>query len=277
MYPKCRRSERAVNLDLHGKTALVTGGSGGIGSHVCQVLAEEGVAVAVGYHKNADGAGRVVEDIRSTGERARAFQFDVRDPAQVRDAVDGVLREFGQLDLLVNCAGVAYFAPLMDHDTASWQDVVATNLDGTFYCCRAVTPHFVQRGVGDIVNVSSLAGRIGSFEGPAYAASKAGVDLLTRSLALELAASNIRVNGVAPGRIQTSFRRVTSGPYFDFMIQQTPQGRLGAAREVANVVVFLASRAGAFITGETLYMTGGLHTVYLSHVDADVRHLGRQT
>jgi 3-oxoacyl-[acyl-carrier protein] reductase len=258
-----------MDLGLQGKVALVTGGSGGIGAEICMTMASEGARVVVGYFRNVKSAEDVVRAIEVEGGSGLAVKVDVRDIDSVRGSFQRVLDVFGGLDVLVNCAGVAVFNPLSNFPEADWSNVIDTNLKGIFLCCKAVIPYFRERGGGDIVNISSLAASTGSFEGSAYAASKAGVNSLTLSMALELADTNIRVNAVAPGRIATKFRRTYSGPYFEYMLEQTPQKRLGSPEEVANAVVFIASRACPFITGETLYVTGGLHAVYLRHVVPD--------
>lgn len=258
-----------MDLGLNGKVVLVTGGSGGIGAEICKTMASEGARVIVGYFKNMKSAEDIVRIIELEGGSALAVKVDVRDADSVNALFRRTLEVFGGLDVLVNCAGVAIFNPLTDHPEADWSNIIDTNLKGIFLCCKAVIPIFRERGSGDIVNISSLAASTGSFEGVAYAASKGGVNVLTLSMALELADANIRVNAVAPGRIATGFRRTQSGPYFEFMLEQTPQKRLGTPKEVANAVVFIASRACSFITGETLYVTGGLHTVYLRHVTPD--------
>lgn len=258
-----------MELGLTGKVALVTGGSGGIGAAICQTMAAEGTSVVVGYYTNKASADTVVGDIRANGGSAVADRVDVRDADSVADFFQQAHDGFGGIDILVNCAGVASFDALSNFAEAEWDRIVDTNLKGTYLCCQRALPYLKQRGGGDIVNISSLAAFTGSFEGVAYAASKAGMNSLTWSLALELASANIRVNGVAPGRIHTKFRRTHSGHYFDFMLEQTPQKRLGAVDEVANAVAFIASRASGFITGETLYVAGGLRTVFLGHVTPD--------
>jgi NAD(P)-dependent dehydrogenase (short-subunit alcohol dehydrogenase family) len=258
-----------MDLKLSGKVAVVTGGSGGIGAAICKNLANEKAQVVVTFHRNARAAETVVQEIEVNGGSAIAVQGDVCDADSVRTLFERSQAQFGGIDILINCAGVASFQPLHKYAASAWDTILATNLKGTYLCCQAALSYFKQRGGGDIVNISSLAASTGSFEGGAYAASKAGVNALTLSLALELASLNIRVNAVAPGRIDTEFRRTRSGRYFEFMQQQTPQKRMGTTQEIANAVAFMASRACSFITGETLYVTGGLHSVYLEHVTPD--------
>jgi 3-oxoacyl-[acyl-carrier protein] reductase len=261
--------EKRLDLMLRGQAVVVTGGSGGIGSAICSTMATEGASVLVAYFRNFDRASSIVEDIRMDGGSAVAARVDVRDAKSVEQLFRRAEETLGGVDVLINCAGIAAFDPLREYSEDDWDSVIDTNLKGAFLCSRTAVPYFERRGGGDIVNVSSLAASTGSFEGGAYAASKAGLNLLTRSLALELASVNVRVNGVAPGRIATAFRRAKSGVYYDFMLEQTPQRRMGTPQEVANAVAFMASRTCSFVTGETLYVTGGLHTVYLRHVVPD--------
>lgn len=254
---------------MAGRVAVVTGGSGGIGSAICEALAAEGAHVAVTYFSNRAGAERAVARILESGGTASIHHVDVRDERAVARLFADVAGSAGPVDCLVHCAGVAYFSSLELTNSSKWRNVLDTNLVGGLLCAREALKHFNQRQFGDIVYISSLAASTGSFEGSAYAASKAGIEVLAQSLALELAPLNVRVNAVAPGRVATRFRRATAGAYYDFMIDQTPQRRMGKPSEIANAVVFVASRACEFMTGETIYVTGGLHTVYLKHVEPD--------
>lgn len=258
-----------MDLGFDGRVAVVTGGSGSIGSAIARRMAYEGAKVVVGYREGRVAADSLVVELTEGGHEAHAVQVDVRDSTSVAEFIKTASSLAGRLDCLVNVAGVAAFAPTDQLSEKAWDNVVDTNLKGAFLCSRAVLPHMFDLGWGDIVNVSSIAGAIGSFEGVAYAASKAGINQFTKSLALELGNANIRVNGVAPGRISTPFRRQSAGRYFDFMLAQTPLRRLGEADEVANAVAFLASRSCSFMTGETLTVSGGLNTVFLEHVDPD--------
>lgn len=266
-----------MELGLQGKVAIVIGGSGGIGSEVCRALAVEGSSVVVTFFQAGERAEAVVSEIQAAGGTAIALPVDVRDEAAVDALFLTVDSRFGGVDLLVNAAGVASFHPLGEYAQATFDEVMATNVRGVFLCCQAAARRMALRGRGDIVNISSLAATTGSFEGGPYAASKAAVNALTLSLALELAAVDVRVNAVAPGRIDTPFRRTKEGPYFEFMLQQTPLKRLGEPREVANAVLFLLSRSCGFITGEVLSATGGLSTVFLEHVETKSPRLGDST
>jgi NAD(P)-dependent dehydrogenase (short-subunit alcohol dehydrogenase family) len=216
-----------------------------------------------------ESAQQTVEELRARGSAAIALRVDVRDETSIAEFCRSGAEAFGGIDILVNCAGVAYFGDSTKYRCEDWDNVINTNLRGTFLASKVAAQHFKAQGRGDIVNISSSVAETGSFEGAAYAASKAGINALTRSLALELAPFDVRVNGVAPGRIASRFRRATSGEYFQFMIDQTPLKRLGLPEEVACVVALLASRVSGFVTGETVFITGGLGAVYLKHVEVE--------
>ena len=265
-----------MDLELKGKRALITGGSGAIGRAIASRLAAEGVTTAIGYRTNIESAEQTAEELRARGAQAIVLPVDVRDEASIAEFFRRGVEALGGLDILVNCAGIAYFGDSTEYRCEDWDDVIHTNLRGTFLASKVAAQHFKSRGHGDIVNISSSVSTTGSFEGAAYAASKAGINALTRSLALELAPFDIRVNGVAPGRIASRFRRTTSGEYFQFMIEQTPLKRLGLPDEVSCMVAFLASRVCGFLTGETVFVTGGLGAVYLKHVEVEgTGRLGR--
>ncbi|MFI7346594.1 SDR family NAD(P)-dependent oxidoreductase [Streptomyces sp. NPDC049936] len=258
-----------MDLELAGRVAFVTGASGAIGGAIARHLALEGVRVVVGYYESEQAAADLVADLTESGHEAHAIRIDVRDSASVDTFVSRATALTGGPDCLINAAGTASFAATTSLTEEAWDSVLDTNLKGAYLCTRAVLPHMLREGSGDIVNVSSIAGSIGSYEGAAYAASKAGLNQFTKSLALELGSVGIRVNAVAPGRIDTPFRRQRAGRYFDFMLAQTPMRRMGTVEEVARAVAFLASRTSSFITGEILTVSGGLDTVFLEHVDPD--------
>ncbi len=254
---------------MAGRVVALTGGSGAIGREIARRVVAEGGHVAVGYHSNRDAAESLVEELAPQGEGSVALYVDVRSKDSVDAFVQGIVARLGAPDCLINNAGVARFRPTTQLSEADWDTVLDTNVKGPFLCSQAVLPLMMESRMGDIVNISSIAGSIGSFEGLAYAASKAALDQLTHSLALEYGQYNIRVNGVAPGRIATPFRRQSAGVYFDAMLAQTPLGRLGSPMEVADAAVYMASRSCPFITGQTLTVSGGLATVWLEPVVPD--------
>lgn len=235
------------------KTALVTGGSRGIGAAVARRLAADGCRVAVNYNTSKERAEALAAEIGGI-----AVQADVADPAQAAAMVDTVLENFCQLDILVCNAGVAWQGLLQDMTDAEWRRVMGTDLDGVFHCCRAVLPHMIRRHSGRIVTVSSMWGQVGGACEAAYSAAKAGVIGLTKALAKEVGPSGITVNCVAPGVIDTEMNRALGEEALASLAEETPLGRLGTAEDVAACAAFLCSPAGDFLTGQVLAPNGGL-------------------
>ena len=247
-------------MRLKGKIALVTGGSSGIGRATVLAVAREGAAVAINYSTSEAEARETARLAEQTGVRALPVQADVTRDGEVRAMVDRVARELGGLDCLVNNAGWTRRVPHRQLDVLTdeiWERVLATNLRGPFYCVRAAVPHMERRGGGAVVNVTSVAGVTGTGSSMAYAASKAGLDTLTKSLARALAPSRIRVNAVAPGLLGTGFGGGLITPeLLDQTGRVTPIGRPVTPEEVADAVVFLL--ANEAMTGYTTIVDGGL-------------------
>ncbi|MCI5704518.1 elongation factor P 5-aminopentanone reductase [Candidatus Pseudoscillospira sp. SGI.172] len=235
------------------KTALVTGGSRGIGAAVARRLAADGYRVAVNYHFARAQAESLAEELGGI-----AVQADVSDSAQVQKMVDTVLEKFCQLDILVCNAGVAWQGLLQDMRDEEWRKVLGTDLDGVFFCCRAVLPHMIGQKSGKIVTMSSMWGQVGASCEAAYSAAKAGVIGLTRALAKEVGPSGISVNCVAPGVIDTEMNQKLGQEALAELAEETPLGRLGTAADVAGCVSFLCSPAADFVTGQVLSANGGL-------------------
>lgn len=235
------------------KTALVTGGSRGIGAAVARQLAADGYRVAVNYCSSRDRAEALAEELGGI-----AVQADISDSVQVGKMVDTVLEKFCQLDILVCNAGVAWQGLVQDMEDAAWRKVLGTDLDGVFFCCRAVLPHMIGRKSGKIVTVSSMWGQVGASCEVAYSAAKAGVIGLTRALAKEVGPSGISVNCVAPGTIDTEMNRNLGPEALRALAEETPLGRIGTAGDVAACVSFLCSPAADFVTGQVLSVNGGL-------------------
>jgi 3-oxoacyl-[acyl-carrier protein] reductase len=235
------------------KTVLITGGSRGIGAATVRVFAEAGYQVAFSYLNSEEKARELAEE---TG--AYPVRCDVSDSKQVADMVDNVLDKFCQLDILVCNAGVAWQGLLTDMTDDEWHKVMSTDLDGVFYCCRAVLPHFIHRKVGKIVTISSMWGQIGASCEVAYSAAKAGVIGLTKALAQEVGPSGITVNCVAPGLINTEMNAKITPEALETLAFETPLGRSGAPEEVAKSILFLASEGADFITGQVISPNGGL-------------------
>jgi 3-oxoacyl-[acyl-carrier protein] reductase len=234
---------------LEGRTALVTGGSRGIGRAIAAGLAEAGATVVIGYRSGADEAAEV-----AGGIGGRAVQADVSDPDEAKHLVE----EAGDVDVLVNNAGVTRDGLLARMSDEDWKTVLETNLGGTFNTCRAVIRGMMKRRSGSIVNVSSIVGVHGNPGQTNYSASKAGIIGFTKALARELGSRGVRANVVAPGYISTRLTNDLPQELQQAMLASTPLGRFGDPEDVAGAVRFLASDAAAFVTGEVLLVDGGL-------------------
>jgi 3-oxoacyl-[acyl-carrier protein] reductase len=245
-------------MKLKGRTALVTGGSRGIGRAVAIALADEGADVAINYVSSETAARDVAEHIKKMGRRAMLAQADVSDyPDTFRMAQD-VVREFGHLDILVNNAGINSDKTFTKMDHASWRKVLGTNLDGVFNCTKVFVDQMLTQGYGRVVNMTSVIGQIGNFGQANYAASKAGVAAFTKSLAKELAGKGVTVNAVAPGFIETEMVASIPDKVKERLLAQIPLHRFGTAEEVARAVVYIVSSDGDYITGAELSINGGL-------------------
>ena len=241
-----------------GKTALVTGGSRGIGAAIAAALAAEGAHVLVaarGLQGSEDVAGR----IRQAGGSAEALALDISRDDQVQEVLTGAVKAHGTIPLLVNNAGITRDNLLLRMKKEEWDDVVGTNLTGIYRVCRALVPAMVRARYGRIVNITSVSGRIGNPGQVNYAAAKAGIEGFTRSLARELAGRNVTVNCVAPGFIDTEMTRVLTEAQRSTLLEQVPMHRLGTPADVAAAVGFLLGEGAAYITGITLDVNGGMY------------------
>ena len=257
-----------MDLNLEGKVALVTGGSRGLGKAICLKLASEGVSVAVNYYRNveagvdlADEAAEVVGEIKSTcGVKAIAIPGDVASEADVIAMFDKAEDEFSQVDILVNNAGICPVSLIKDMPAEMWTRTIATNLTGTFLTSREIIRRLLAADrPGRIINVASQAAFNGSATGKAhYSASKAGIVMLTVSLAYEVAANNIRVNAVAPGMMHTEMTAETLRVNAEKYNKKIPLGRVAETEEIAEVINFLASDRSSYITGATVDVSGGM-------------------
>ena len=234
---------------LEGKTALVTGGSRGIGRAIAAELARAGASVVVGYRSGVDEAAEVAAEIGG-----RAVQADV---SSAEDAAR-LVEEAGDIDILVNNAGLTRDGLLARMSDDDWRTVIDTNLSSVFYTCRAVTRPMMKKRAGAIVNVSSIVGVHGNWGQTNYAASKAGIIGFTKSLARELGSRGVRANVVAPGYVQTALTEVLPEEAREAMLTNTPLGRLGEPSDIAGAVRFLCSDEASFVTGEVLLVDGGL-------------------
>ncbi len=234
---------------MEGKTALVTGGSRGIGRAIAVELARAGADVTLTYRSGKDEAVKAAEEAG-----CRAVEADVSDPEEAKALID----DAGELDVLVNNAGITRDGLLARMSDEDWRVVLETNLNGTFHTCRAVVRGMMKRRAGSIVNVSSIVGLHGNPGQTNYSASKAGIIGFTKALARELGNRGVRANVVAPGYIDTRLTQVISDDMKELMLANTPLGRFGRPEDVAGAVRFLSSDAAAFITGEVLLVDGGL-------------------
>ena len=245
-------------MQLKGRTALVTGASRGIGRAIALSLAQEGADVAVNYVSSEGAAKEVVERILAMGRKAMLAQGDVADYPDTYRMAQEVLKQFGHLDILINNAGINSDKTFVKMDHASWRKVLAINLDGVFNCTKVFIDQMLQQGWGRVVNITSVIGQIGNFGQANYAASKAGVAAMTKSLAKELAAKGITINAVAPGFIETEMVSGIPEKVQQKLLSQIPMGRFGKADEVSRACVYLCSSDGDYITGAELSINGGL-------------------
>ncbi len=245
-------------MGLEERAALVTGASRGIGRAAALALARAGAKVAVNYSTNEEAARRVVDEIAQGGGEAFAVQGDVSRSEDSARMVSEVLGRYGRLDILVNNAGIARDNLLLRLSEDSWDAVLDTNLKGVYNCLRAAARPMLKQRFGRVVNVASVAGLMASPGQANYSAAKAGVIALTRTLARELGSRNITVNAVAPGFIDTDMTRELSAEAREAYLKRIALERFGRPEEVAEVIVFLASPAAGYITGQTVVVDGGL-------------------
>jgi 3-oxoacyl-[acyl-carrier protein] reductase len=254
------RTQEHVMDRLKGKVAVVTGASKGIGASIAEHMAAEGASVVVNYASSKSGADAVVSRITANGGKAVAVQADVSQPADILRLFADAKKAFGQLDILVNNAGIYEFAPLEAITPEHFHKQVNLNVLGLLLTTQEAVKHFGPDG-GSIVNTSSVVATMALPNAAVYSATKAAVNAITMSLAKELGARKIRVNAVNPGMVEsegTHSAGMTSSSFRKDMEAQTPLGRIGQPQDIAPAVVFLASEEASWITGETLYISGGL-------------------
>ncbi|HCO29362.1 MAG TPA: beta-ketoacyl-ACP reductase [Lachnospiraceae bacterium] len=243
---------------LEGKIAIVTGGSRGIGREIALTLAGYGATVVVNYNGSKEKAQEVVDTIKSQGKEAIAIKASVSDSKEVESMIKEVMDQFGRIDILVNNAGITKDNLMMKMTEEDFDAVIDTNLKGTFYCMKQVYRIMLKQRYGRIINMSSVTGVIGNAGQVNYAASKAGVIGMTKSLARELGSRGITVNAVAPGFIETEMTDVLSDKVKEEIANQIPLKRMGAVKDVAETVAFLASDKASYITGQVLHVDGGM-------------------
>src|ERR1700682_393588 len=243
---------------LEGKTALVTGASKGVGKGIALELARQGCDVAVNYQSDARGAEAVAAEVQGMGREAIAVGADVGLAVEVGRMFQQTLAKLGHIDILVNNAGIQTWKPLLDLEEREWDRVLATNLKGCFLCTQLAARHMRERGGGRIVNIGSGCNKIAFPNLVDYTASKGGIEMLTKVAAVELAPDGITVNCVAPGAVEIERTKNEAGDYAGTWAKLTPLGRVGVPADVARAVAFLAGDRAAFITGQTIWVDGGL-------------------
>ncbi len=243
---------------LEGKRALVTGGSRGIGAAICVALARMGADIFINFAGNRDAAEKVADAVRDAGTSAVLLQFDVADYQAAKQAIKGAIKEHGAFHILVNNAGITRDGLLARMKEADWDRVVEVNLKGAFNCTQAVTMAMMKERWGRIINVSSVVGTMGNPGQANYAATKAGIEGFTKSVAREMASRGITANAVAPGFIETDMTAELPEKLKEQLLAEIPLGRMGTPEDVAAAVAFLASPAAQYITGHVLHVNGGL-------------------
>ncbi len=245
-------------FDLSGKVGIVTGGSSGIGLSLAKVLAQSGVKIAI-VNRTAGTGEKAAAEIRKEGGIAASFPADVTKKDDVAAVVDAIEGEMGAVDILVNSAGINIRKKTVEFTLSEWQQILDTNLTGVFLACQAVGRRMIARGKGRIVNIASVGSAIGLVDRAPYCSSKGGVSQLTKVLAIEWAPYGITVNAIGPGYMNTPLiANLMKQPGFQDMVKsQVPLGRVGETEDLHGVIVVLCSKAGAYMTGQTIYIDGG--------------------
>jgi 3-oxoacyl-[acyl-carrier protein] reductase len=244
-------------MKLKGEVAIVTGGGAGIGRAIAMAMAREGADVAI-WDVNEALAEEAAAAVRKSGRKSLAMKVDVSQSTEVNAGVQKVVKEWGRIDILVNNAGVCEVTPVDQIEEKAWDRMFAVNVKGVFLCSQAVMKFMMKQKSGKIINLGSLAGKVGGIAaGAHYAATKAAVLCLTKSLAKFLGPHGVRVNAMAPGVIETDMTRMITGGDWRNFVATIPLGRIGDVKEVAKVAVFLASDDSSYLTGETIDINGG--------------------
>ena len=244
-------------LVLEGKVALITGGARGIGKEIAMFFAKQGANIAI-CDVNLEEAEKTAKEILDLNRESVAFKADVTDSKQVQDMVDKILDKLGKIDILINNAGITKDNLLLRMSEEEWDKVIAVNLKGTFVCTKLVSKVMLKQRSGKIVNLASIIGIMGNAGQANYAASKAGIIGLTKSVAKELASRNICVNAIAPGFIRTDMTSRLPEEVQKKMLSMIPLARFGEAKDVADLALFLSSESSSYITGQVIQVDGGM-------------------
>lgn len=248
-------------FDLTGKVALVTGATHGIGMAMAKGLGSAGATIVVNGHSSQEKIDNAVAEYEADGYKAFGYKFDVTKEDQVIAAVDKIEKEVGPIDILVNNAGIIKRVPMLEMPVEEFQQVIDTDLVGVFTMTRPVAKKMVERKQGKIINICSMMSELGRDSVGAYAAAKGGLKMLTRNMATEWARHNVQVNGIGPGYFATSQTapiRVEGNPLNEFIISRTPAGKWGDPDDLQGAAVFLSSKASNFVTGQIVYVDGGI-------------------
>ncbi len=244
-------------LSLEGKVALVTGGARGIGKEIALRFAREGADIAI-CDVNLEETEKIAKEIQKTGKQCLAFKTDVTDSKDVQVTIDKILDKLGKLDILINNAGITRDSLVLRMSEEDWDRVIAVNLKGCFVCTRAAAKVMLKQRFGKIVNLASIIGIMGNTGQANYAASKAGIIGLTKSVAKELASRGVSVNAIAPGFIKTEMTAKLSEDVQKRMLSGIPLGRFGESKDVADLALFLSSESSSYITGQVIQIDGGM-------------------
>jgi acetoacetyl-CoA reductase len=242
---------------LEGKVAVVTGGSRGIGAEIAKVLARNGAQVAINYQNSSERADRIVQDIEQEGGIIFAFQADVMDADHIHNFIEEVIKRYGQIDILINNAGITRDRTFRKMSLNEWEEVINVNLNSVYKTTSKVINYMLEKKYGRIINISSIIGQSGGFGQTNYAASKAGLLGFTKSLALETAKNGITVNAICPGFIETEMVAAMPENVRQSIIEKVPMKRLGKTDEIAETVLFLIN--SSYITGQEININGGLY------------------
>ncbi|WP_417449243.1 gluconate 5-dehydrogenase [Kordiimonas sp.] len=259
-------------FDLTGKVALVTGATHGLGMAMASGLAKAGATLVINGHSSDEKIARAIEAYAKEGVTACGYRFDVTSEDEIQEATARIEKEVGPIDILVNNAAIIKRVPLLEMAVAEWEEVIKTDLTGVFVMSKSVVPGMIERGGGKVINICSMMSELGRNSVGAYAAAKGGLKMLTRNMATEWAKHNVQVNGIGPGYFATSQTepiRVDGHPFNDFILNRTPAGKWGDPDDLQGTAVFLASQASDFVTGQVVYVDGGiLATIGKPHGEA---------